>query len=102
MNDRLTLLDRYKTLLNKVLPASFTKPVRYNHCFNRIVLDWLFQDVWYRHLNSSKTAISQLNNIQLQQMIARMELWLQEPHLLVEDNRKSLIWRSLSKNLSSA
>lgn len=93
MKDDTSLNSRYKHLLNKILPASFTKPVRYNHCFNRIVLDWLFQDVWYDHLNRSKTAISQLDAIQLQQMIKRMEQWLQYPELLFEDNRKSLIWR---------
>ncbi len=88
-----SLPHRYKQLLNEILPASFTKPVRYNHCFNRIILDWLFQDVWYQHLNCSKTAISQLDTIQLQQMVGRMEQWLLDPDLLFEDNQKSLTWR---------
>ena len=87
------LINRYKQLLNKVLPATFTRPVRYNHCFNRIVLDWLFQDVWYHHLNQSKTAISQLTEEQLQKMILRMEMWLQQPGILVQDNTNSLAWR---------
>ncbi|WP_299286003.1 hypothetical protein [uncultured Mucilaginibacter sp.] len=93
MEDQIFLTGRYKQLLNEILPASFTKPVRYNHCFNRIILDWLFQDVWYRHLNGSKTAISQLDKIQLQKMVGRMEAWLQYPDLLFEDNQKSLTWR---------
>ncbi|RYY06672.1 MAG: hypothetical protein EOP43_05625 [Sphingobacteriaceae bacterium] len=93
MKDNIPLINQYKHLLNEVLPASFTKPVRHNHCFNRIVLDWLFQDVWYQHLDRSKTAISQLDQIQLQRMIERMEQWLQNPDLLFEDNRKSLTWR---------
>ncbi len=93
MIDNISLISRYKQLLNEILPASFTKPVRYNHCFNRIVLDWLFQDVWYNHLNNSKTAISQLDTTQLQQMVERMEQWLLEPDLLFEDNQKSLNWR---------
>ena len=93
MKDNISLSSRYKQLLNEILPASFTKPVRYNHCFNRIILDWLFQDAWYRHLNSSKTAISQLDTIQLQQMVERMEQWLQNPDLLFEDNQRSLTWR---------
>lgn len=93
MKDSISLIYRYKQLLNETLPASLTKPVRYNHCFNRIVLDWLFQDVWYDHLNRSKTAISQLDNIQLQKMIERMEQWLLNPDLLFEDNQKSLTWR---------
>jgi len=93
MNVPNPLINRYKQLLNEVLPASFTKPVRYNHCFNRIVLDWLFGDVWYKHLDKSKTAINQLNHGQLQKMIARMELWLQQPELLFEDNLQSLAYR---------
>jgi hypothetical protein len=93
MNDLVAITSRYKQLLNEVLPASFTTPVRYNHCFNRIVLDWLFQDVWYNHLNKSKTAISQLNEMQLQKMIGRMELWLQQPDVLAKDNQQSLVWR---------
>jgi hypothetical protein len=93
MNDLVAITSRYKQLLNEVLPASFTTPVRYNHCFNRIVLDWLFQDVWYNHLNKSKTAISQLNEMQLQKMIGRMELWLQQPDVLAKDNQQSLMWR---------
>jgi len=87
------LLNRYRELLNEVLPASFTQPVRHNHCFNRIVLDWLFSDVWYNHLDKSKTAISQLNDEQLCTMIERMELWLKHSEVLFEDNRKSLAYR---------
>jgi hypothetical protein len=93
MEDYIFLTLRYKQLLNEVLPASFTKPVRYNHCFNRIILDWLFQDVWYNHLDHSKTAISQINTLQLQQMVERMEQWLLNPDLLFKDNQKSLTWR---------
>jgi hypothetical protein len=93
MNDQSILIDRYKQLLNKVLPATFTQPVRHNHCFNRIVLDWLFSDVWYNHLDISKTAISQLTYVQLQKMIGRMEQWLKQPDLLFQDNIKSLVWR---------
>lgn len=88
-----SLINRYKQLLNEVLPAMFTQPVRHNHCFNRIVLDWLFSDVWYNHLDKSKTAISQLNDGQLQKMIDRMELWLKQPKVLFEDNFRSLAYR---------
>ncbi|MCJ8209816.1 hypothetical protein MUY27_08855 [Mucilaginibacter sp. RS28] len=86
-------LDRYKTLLNEILPGTFVKPVRYNHCFNRIVLDWLFQDVWYKHLERAKPAVTQVSEAQLSKMVYRMEQWLAQPHLLWEDNRKSLAWR---------
>lgn len=94
MEERVSVIGRYKQLLNEILPATFTKPVRHNHCFNRIVLDWLFQDVWYHHLDKSKTAVSQLNIVQLQHLNARMEQWLQNPHLLFSDNQQSLTWRN--------
>ncbi|MFD1255642.1 hypothetical protein ACFQ3S_02435 [Mucilaginibacter terrae] len=93
MTHDVSLIYRYKQLLNDVLPATFTQPVRHNHCFNRIVLDWLFGGVWYHHLNRSKTAINQLTDKQLQKMISRMELWLQQPEMLFQDNTNSLAWR---------
>lgn len=93
MTDHTFLINKYKQLLNEVLPATFTQPVRHNHCFNRIVLDCLFEDVWYKHLDRSRTAISQLNDEQLQKMVKRMEQWLQEPDLLFEDNTQSLVYR---------
>lgn len=38
------LTAAYKRLINVDLPAKYTTPVRFNHCFNRIILDWLFTD----------------------------------------------------------
>ena len=83
----------YKHLLNEVLPATYKQPVRFNHCFNRIVLDWLFQDCWYHHLSRSKTAMNQLSATQLQQAIGRMQLWLKNQQILVNDNEASLRYR---------
>ena len=97
MTNQSSIITRYKQLLNEVLPATFTQPVRHNHCFNRIVLDWLFGGVWYEYLDKSKTAISQLTEEQLQAMISRMELWLDQPDLLVMDNERSLNWRKNAK-----
>jgi hypothetical protein len=97
MNPCAAISQRYKQLLNQILPATFTKPVRYNHCFNRVVLDWLFQDAWSKHLDNSKTAISQLTEAQLQSMVNRMEQWLKQPDLLFQDNQNSLAWRNKLK-----
>lgn len=88
------LMATYKQLLNVTLPATYTFPVRFNHCFNRIVLDWLFQDCWYNHLSRRQTAISQLSEEQLQQVIGRMQLWLQDQQVLIADNQASLFHRS--------
>ena len=91
------LITTYKTLINETLPATYQSPVCFNHCFNRIVLDWLFTDCWYNHLNTNKTAISQLNETQLQQAVQRMNEWLCNHDVLVADNNNSLLWRKKLK-----
>jgi len=63
------LITTYKKLLNIDLPAKYTSPVRFNHCFNRIIPDWIFSNCWYNHLSRKQTAISQLNEEQLQSAI---------------------------------
>ncbi len=84
---------RYENLINIELPAKYNSPVRFNHCFNRIILDWLFKDCWYNHLSRKHTAISQLNETQLQSAVDRMGTWLQDHELLVKDNNLSLSFR---------
>jgi len=87
------LINEFKRLINEVLPATVTTPVRFNHCFNRIILDWLFNDCWYNHLKRKPSAISQLNPGQLESAIARMKEWLTDPALLNQDNQQSLYYR---------
>lgn len=93
------LLPAYRHLLNHTLPATFTHPVRFNHCFARIVLDWLFGDCWYHHLHKRTPAYKQLTAAQLQAAISRMNAWLQNPRLLVQDNETSLRYRQKLKRL---
>lgn len=87
------LTEAYKKLLNIDLPAKYTSPVRFNHCFNRIILDWLFSDCWYNHLSRKQAAISQLNREQLQSAIERMNKWLENQNYLIADNNSSLRYR---------
>ena len=87
------LIAEYKQLINTVLPSKYTFPVRFNHCFNRIVLDWLFKDCWYKHLDKNQTAISQLSRNQFVSAIARMNAWLRNHELLISDNNASLSYR---------
>ncbi len=58
--DRLTQLQsRYLELTNKVLPQIAKErqfPVRYNHCFGRIILDNLFGCCWYEVLERKQGA----------------------------------------------
>lgn len=88
------LRAEYLTLINQTLPAAFTHPVRFNHCFARIVLDWIFCDCWYRHLNKNTAAYKQLSEGQLQAAVNRMKAWLQNPALLAGDNEASLRYRN--------
>lgn len=87
------LRERYTGLINHTLPGTFTQPVRFNHCFARIVLDWLYQDCWYNHLDKTKPAYKQLTPQQLSIAIERMDAWLREPSLLETDNNTSLAYR---------
>lgn len=87
------LVSNFRTLINVQLPSAWQFPVKYNHCFNRIILDWLFNDCWYNYLNLKKTAISQLTDAQLQSAIERMKEWLADQNLLISDNQKSLEYR---------
>ncbi|TDH27034.1 hypothetical protein EXU57_09560 [Segetibacter sp. 3557_3] len=87
------LLDTYKKLINVELPQKYQHPVRYNHCFARIILDWLFDDCWYNHLDRKKNAGAQLTDEQLQRAITRMQLWLQTHDVLISDNQQSLVHR---------
>lgn len=90
MND---LVTAYKRLINDTLPATYTFPVRYNHCFARIILDWLFSDCWYHHLSPDKPAVAQLTKQQLMAAIERMNSWLHNQQLLISDNEASLKFR---------
>ena len=97
MTDTLSVLrQQYLSLINQQLPekAKHTAmPVRFNHCFGRIVLDNLFQDCWYNHLSRKQPAYKQLDELQLRRAIAIATDMLQSPKLATELNRNSLVWR---------
>ena len=43
----------WKQLTEETLPAlakEYRWPLRLDHCFKRVTLDYAFGDVWYRHL----------------------------------------------------
>ena len=90
-----TLEARYRTLVNETLPGTFTQPIRFNHCFARVVLDWLFGDVWYGHVD--RPAYRHLTADQLGRCIGRMERWLADPAVLIADNDASLALRRARK-----
>ena len=88
MSDRDQLQAEYQELVNQTLPSTYTQPVRFNHCFARIVLDWLFGDVWYDHLD--RPAYKHLDADQLTRCIERMQEWIADHNVLVADNQFSL------------
>jgi hypothetical protein len=92
------LRNQYLELTNQVLPklANFRKfPVRYNHCFQRIILDNLFGRCWYEVLERDREpAYKQLSEYQLEQAIALANSIITQPDSYLKQlNQNSLRWR---------
>ena len=93
------LRQRYLQLVNKELPALAKQrqfPVRFNHCFARIILDNLFDRCWYEALDRKKgAAYKQLSLEQIQQAIAIAEAIIDRPSDYIKKlNQNSLRWRN--------
>ena len=96
--DRYDLQARYLELTRELLPARAARdgnlPIRFDHCFMRIVLDHVFKDSWYRHLDRKLRAYKQLTDAQLQRAVALAEAMLDAPAERVHEmNNASLSWR---------
>lgn len=96
--DRLSYLQtRYLELTNQVLPELARQrqfPVKYNHCFQRIVLDNLFGCCWYEVLRGKDPAYKQLTEAQLERAIAIAEsMTSQTDKHTYQLNQNSLGWR---------
>lgn len=92
------LRQRYLELTNEILPKLSQHrhfPVQENHCFQRILLDNLFQCCWYEVLDCKRgSAYQQLTEAQLEQAIALAETILTQPDEYVKQlDRNSLNWR---------
>ena len=91
------LRKRYLHLTRERLPARAASekgwPVRYDHCFMRIVLDHLFGGAWYDHVRQ-RPAYRHLATEQLQRAIGLAEQIEREgAGLATEMNHQSLVWR---------
>lgn len=90
--------QEYLFLTNEVLPDLGLEngwPVHENHCFQRILLDHLFQDCWYRHIQKGPTpAYRQLNLRQLGHLLrsTHQMCWMTRAEV-VQQNQQSLHWR---------
>ena len=89
------LRAEYRRLIHETLPAEITSPVRFDHCFARVVLDWLFGGVWYDHLD--RPAYRHLTGEQLRRCVNRMEAWRGDRSVLKADNAASIAYRRKAK-----
>ena len=94
---RYDLQDRYLELMRIELPGEARIRgwgIVDDHCFMRIILDRLFGDCWYNHLDRRLTAYKQLRDAQLRSCIAMAEQILAGDVAALESwNRDSLRWR---------
>lgn len=67
-------------------------PVHEDHCFQRIVLDALFEDEWYDHV-AGRPARESLTADQLREAIAIAESMRGDPERVRELNERSLRYR---------
>ena len=91
-----SLRQQYLDLVNEQLPSRAKQtdmPVRFNHCFARIVLDNLFGGCWYDSLSRQQPAYKQLNEAQLREAIALAQSMLDTPEVAHPLNQNSLQWR---------
>jgi hypothetical protein len=98
MNRLSELRQQYLEITNHVLPelaASRNFPVRYNHCFQRIILDNLVGRCWYEVLKRGKEpAYKQLSEEQLEEAIALANQIIDRPDSYLQQlNLNSLTWR---------
>lgn len=91
------LLAEYFRLTREVLPFRAGREgwvVRFDHCFQRIVLDHLFAAPWRDHLSAKTPAYRQLSAEQLQRAVAlARRIEAEGDPLLRALNADSLKWR---------
>ena len=95
--DLTDLRQQYRTLVHEQLPSTAEErtdwPVERDHCFARIVLDNLYEDEWYDHVDG-RPAYKHLSGEELKIAIRTAETLLEQGKPLVEAlNIRSLRWR---------
>jgi hypothetical protein len=80
-------VDQYLDLVNRQLPEAAKHdsryPVRFNHCFARIVLDTLCGGEWYQYIQ--KPAYRHMTERQLQEAIALCHQFLADRECSAHD-----------------
>jgi hypothetical protein len=87
----------YNRKVNQELPEQAQNsdgwPIHFDHCFGRVILDNLFEDEWYNHVDG-RPAYNHLSQNELQEAIEIADRMLEEGRPTVEElNRNSLRWR---------
>ena len=97
------LLAEYRRLVRVELPAAARAgrwTLRLDHCFARVLLDALFGDCWYRHLERGRgrSAESQLDIGQLGRAVSLARGMLSSgDHEVRRLNAQSLAWRGKTR-----
>ena len=91
------LRAEYDRKVNEKLPAKAQSsdgwPIHLDHCFGRVVLDNLFEDEWYSHVEG-RPAYKHLSREELQQAIEIADqMLIQGRPAVTELNQNSLRWR---------
>jgi len=90
----MSLTEQYLNLINQKLPAAAQQggyPVRFNHCFTRIILDNVFGKPWYEAI--AKPAYKNMTEAQMKEAIAIGQAFLDNPRACHDANRRSLEYR---------
>lgn len=95
--DLSSLRETYRRRVTEDLPAAARAgedwPIHLDHCFGRVVLDALFEDVWYDHVDG-RPAYEHLSAAELDTAIAIAERMLEEGQPAVAElNDASLRYR---------
>jgi hypothetical protein len=96
MSERASLEGQWLELIRRTLPSLAGPrgwPVRYDHCFARILLDQICGGCWYDHI-AGRPAYKQLTDEQLRSAIALAEALVAGQADLHALNAASLGWRS--------
>lgn len=101
---RPTLQTRFLDLTQVLLPSrgrTHNWPIRDEHSFTRIVLDHLFHDAWYNHLDRGLRVHRQLSDTQLAQAVAIAERMYQADDATIRAmEQQSQAWREQPVPLS--
>ncbi|EMA21556.1 hypothetical protein [Haloarcula marismortui] len=95
--DIASLRETYLRKVTETLPAraraSGDWPIHRDHCFSRVVLDTVFEDEWYDHVNG-RPAYEHLSVAELTRATDIADRMLAEGRpAVVELNNNSLRWR---------